>query len=164
MASVDPDLFRQVAGRFATGVTVVTTRRGGIDHAMTANAFTSVSLDPVLVLVSVDQEARFHDAVLDTRYWTVNILGTGGREASSWFATQGRPLHGQLDRYPHTRSELTGAAVLDVAMAVVDARTVSVTPAGDHSLVIGEVLGAHVTRPDDEPLVYYRRRYRHLER
>lgn len=158
----DADVFRAVVARFATGVTVVTTCVDGIDHAMTANAFTSVSLDPLLVLVCVEKEARFHDAVLESGAWTVSILDESGRAAASWFATRGRPLHGQLDLVPHTRSELTGAAVLDSAMAVIDVRTVAVHDGGDHSIVLGEVLGARASKPDASPLLYYRSRYRHL--
>lgn len=159
---VDAGTFRAVVGRFATGVTVVTTSIDGRDHAMTANAFTSVSLDPLLVLVCVEKEARFHDAILESGLWTVNILDAHGRPAASWFATRGRPLIGQLDRFPHTRSPYTGAAVLDVAMAVVDARTTAIHDGGDHSIVVGEVLAAHTRLGESAPLLYYRSRYRGL--
>ena len=159
---VDAGTFRAVAGRFATGVTVVTTCLDGRDHAMTANAFTSVSLDPLLVLVCVEKEARFHDAIVESGLWTVNILDEHGRAASSWFATRGRPLIGQLDRFPHSRSGVTGAAVLDVAMAVVDARTTAIHDGGDHSIVVGEVLTAWARPGESAPLIYYRSRYRGL--
>src|SRR6187551_1696115 len=93
-APVDSDAFRRAVGHFATGVTVVTARVDGIDHAMTASAFTSVSLDPVLVLVCVDKEARFRDAVLESGQWGVSVLSVAGRQAADWFATKGRPLIG----------------------------------------------------------------------
>src|SRR4051812_2818629 len=89
---VDPEEFRRAVGRFATGITIVSTVADGADHAMTVNAFTSVSLDPVLVLFCVEKIARFHEVVISTGEWAVSVLGAGGREASQWFATRGRPL------------------------------------------------------------------------
>src|SRR5688500_5531111 len=119
---VDTDAFRRAVGRFPTGVTVVTTCSDGIDHAMTASAVTSVSLDPVLVLVCVEKDARFHDAVLDSGKWAVSVLSASGRRAAEWFATRGRPLGGQLDRFPHRRGTARGAA-LDRKRAVQGTRT-----------------------------------------
>jgi flavin reductase (DIM6/NTAB) family NADH-FMN oxidoreductase RutF len=95
---VDPDAYRQVMGRFATGVSVVTTRIGEIDHAMTANAIMSVSLEPVLMVISVEREARFHDAVIEAGAFGVSLLPESGRATAAWLSTRGRPLHGQLDR------------------------------------------------------------------
>src|ERR1700710_1785832 len=97
----DPSAYRRAMGRFATGVTVVTARAGDIDHAMTANTFTSVSLEPLLVLICVEREARFHDAVIEAGQWGVSVLDGSARAVSEWLATRGRPLHGQLDRAPH---------------------------------------------------------------
>ena len=79
---VDPAAFRRAVGQFASGVTVCTTTSGTLDHAMTASAFTSVSLDPLLVLVCVDKEARFRDAVLEAGSWAVSILSVHGRRAA----------------------------------------------------------------------------------
>ena len=90
---------------------------------MTASAFTSVSLDPLLVLVCVDKEARFRDAVLESGIWGVSVLSRAGRRAADWFATKGRPLVGQLDRFPHHRGQVTGAALLDDALAWLECRT-----------------------------------------
>jgi flavin reductase (DIM6/NTAB) family NADH-FMN oxidoreductase RutF len=159
----DIALFRRAAGRFATGVCVVTTVDGALDHAMTANAFTSVSLEPLLVLVCVENEARFHDAIVASGLWGVSVLDAGARPVSEWLATRGRPLHGQLDRVPHRRGELTGAALLDQAVAWLECRTQTVVPAGDHSVVIGEVLSAEVGREDAGALLYYRGSYRQLD-
>jgi flavin reductase (DIM6/NTAB) family NADH-FMN oxidoreductase RutF len=158
----DPDVFRRVVGRFATGVTVVTTRADGLDHAMTASAFTSVSLEPVLVLVCVEKEARFHDAVTAAGTWAVSVLSEFGRPASQWFATRGRPLHGQLDRYPHHRGPVTGSVLLDDALATLECRTYGIHDGGDHSIVVGEVLFVGTPRPESRPLVYYRGRYHTL--
>jgi flavin reductase (DIM6/NTAB) family NADH-FMN oxidoreductase RutF len=146
-------------GRFATGVTVVTARVGEIDHAMTANAFASVSIEPMLVLVCVEREARFHDAVMETGEWGVSVLDGSGRATSEWLATRGRPLHGQLDRVPHHYGALTGAALLDASLATMECRTVASYPGGDHTIVLGEVIGIATKDSDDGGLIHYRGRY-----
>jgi flavin reductase len=146
-------------GRFATGVTVVTTRVDGIDHAMTANAFASVSIDPLLVVVCVECEARFHDAVMESGAWGVSVLDGTGRATSEWLSTRGRPLHGQLDRVPHHYGQLTGAALLDGSLATLECRTVGSYPGGDHTLVVGEVLAIATRDSDDGALIHYRGRY-----
>jgi flavin reductase len=161
-APIDPDAYRRVVGRFATGVTVVSTRERGVDHAMTASAFTSVSLDPLLVLVCVETEARFHDAVLATGLWGVSVLADSARLASQWLATRGRPLHGQLDRFPHHHGPRTGAPLLDASIATLECATREVYDGGDHSIVLGEVLAVGSPQPDARPLLYYRGRYHTL--
>ena len=158
--TVDPDLFRRTVGQFVTGVTVVTTRVGALDHAMTASAFTSVSLEPLLVLVCVDKEARFRDAVIEAGTWGVSVLSAAGRRAADWFATKGRPLVGQLDRYPHHRG-VTGAALLDEALAWLECRTHAVYDGGDHDIVVGEVVAAREGERDADALLYHRSRYGH---
>ena len=152
--------YRRVVGRFATGVTVVTTLLEGEQHAMTCNSFTSVSLEPVLVLFCAEKVARFHDAVLASGSWAVSVLGQGQEGVSRHFAVRGRRLEGQFDRLPHTVGPITGAAVLGAAIAALECRTVSTTDAGDHTVVIGEVLGLGVPDPAGEPLLYYEGRYR----
>ncbi len=152
--------YRRVVGRFATGVTVVTTLLDGEQHAMTCSSFTSVSLEPVLVLFCAEKVARFHDAVLSSGSWAVSVLAQGQQGVSRHFAVRGRSLAGQFDRLPHTVGPITGAAVLDGAIAALECRTVSTTDAGDHTVVIGEVLGLGVPDPAGEPLLYYEGRYR----
>jgi flavin reductase len=163
-AATDPDVatFRRVAGRFATGVCVLSTVDGGLDHAMTANAFTTVSLEPMLVLVCVETEARFHDAVLAAGQWAVSILDETGRGVSEWLASRGRPLTGQLDRIPFHRGPLTGAPLIDSALGWIECRTTAVHPAGDHDLVVGEVVGLGLGPSQAEPLVYFRSAYHKL--
>ena len=115
-------------GRFATGVTVLTTFSGGHDHAMTANAITSVSMDPMLVLVCVEVDARFHDAIIESGVWGVSVLGAEQRPVAEWLSTQGRPLHGQLDRIAHRRGPATGVALLDDALATIECGPPPCTP------------------------------------
>lgn len=156
---VDPIHFRHAMGRFATGVTVLTTHIDGHDHAMTANSLTSVSLDPVLVLACVEIESRFYDAVVEAGQWGVSVLPASARATAAWLATRGRPLHGQLDRVPHHRGPATGIALLDGALATVECRTREVYPGGDHVIVLGEVLSIATTESDDGALLYYRGAY-----
>lgn len=160
---IDPAVFRRAVGRFPTGITVVTTRDGTVDHAMTVSSFSSVSLEPLLVLICVEVEARFHDAVLESGVWGVSILAGEGRAAAAWLATRGRPLHGQLDRTPHHRGPATGVALLDAASATLECRTTAVHPGGDHSIVVGEVVGVGIDEDNAGALVYHRGAYRHLD-
>ena len=164
LTGVDPAAFRTAVGAFATGVCVVTTRVGGLDHAMTANSFASVSLDPAMVLFCVSRQSRFHRAVLDAGEWVVNILAEPAEAAARWLATPGRPLLGQLDRVPHRAGPGTGLPVLAQALAALECRTAAVHPAGDHSIVLGEVTGVLLSDEDLSPLLYHRRQYRVLPR
>lgn len=162
--TADPDAYRRAAGRFATGVTIVTTHVDGIDHAMTVNAFTSVSLDPVRVLFCAEKKARFHESVLRSGLWAVSVLPRSARDTSSWFATRGRPLAGQVDRWHHDTGPRTGAPVFLDALAAMECRTAAVHDGGDHSIVLGDVLGVCTPNPDGQPLLYYEGGYAALYR
>ena len=144
--SADGAAFRRAAGQFASGIVVVTTRGG---HAMTVSAFTSVSLDPPLVLFCAEKIARFHDAVLAEGSWAVSILAEDDEKTARWLATRGRPLDGQLDGVAHHPGPATGAPLLDDALAVLECRTTAVHDAGDHSIVVGQVEA--VAGPPDPP-------------
>lgn len=175
-----PDVgeFRLAMGRFATGVTVLTTRTRQVsssgsghsgsptpvhhDLAITASSFASVSLDPLLVLVCVDSDGRFHDSVADHGQWGVSVLAAGSRGAATWLATPGRPVHGQLERVPVHRGSATGVALLDDALATFECRTVDTHPAGDHSIVVGQVLAVQISDHPGQALVHYRGRYESL--
>lgn len=159
-SALDALEYRRVVGRFATGVTVVTALLDGEQHAMTCNSFTSVSLEPVLVLFCAEKVARFHDVVLTAGSWAVSVLAQGQQDVSRHFAVRGRDLEDQFDALPHAVGPITGAALLDGALAALECRTVSTTDAGDHTVVIGEVLGFGVPHPTGEPLLYYEGRYR----
>jgi flavin reductase (DIM6/NTAB) family NADH-FMN oxidoreductase RutF len=156
VSAPEPDLFRAAMSQFASGVTVVTTVQGGIDHAMTASAFTSVSLDPPLVLVCVDKSARFHQAVALSRFWGASVLAGSQLPVAEWLATRGRPLAGQLDRYAHRRGEHTGAVLLEHALCRLECRTWEMYDGGDHTIVVGEVVALEIARPDERAMVYFR--------
>jgi flavin reductase (DIM6/NTAB) family NADH-FMN oxidoreductase RutF len=156
---IDQQQFRAALGRFASGVTVVTTVDEGVDHAMTASAFTSVSLDPPQVLVCAHRTSRFHEAVRASGRWAVTILSDHGRAESAWFADRGRALENQLDRVPHHRSP-GGFALMDAGIAWMECWTSAVHDGGDHSIVVGDVLWAQVADHDiDNPLLYFRSHY-----
>lgn len=161
--TVVADAFRKVVGHFATGVTVVTTCDGGRHAAMTANSFTSVSLDPVLVLVAIDKNARFHASVLSAGRFAINVLAADQEDVSRWFARRGRPDDDEhIERWPHTIGEVSNAAIFDGALAAFECGTYAVHDGGDHSLLLGEVLAMSTPRPDAKPLVFFRGGYRSL--
>jgi flavin reductase (DIM6/NTAB) family NADH-FMN oxidoreductase RutF len=158
MSGVTPTSLRHAMAHFATGVTVVTTLEDGHDHAMTANSVTSVSLEPPLVLVCVRQDTGWHDAVVSSGVWGVSILPEAGRPVATWLSTGGRPLYGQLSGIAHHRGEL-GVALADDALATLECRTTALHEAGDHTIVVGEVLSSQADARRDDPLIYYRSRY-----
>lgn len=160
--ALDDGAFRASLGHFASGVTVVSTVVAGVDHALTASAFTSVSLDPPLVCVNIGRRNRFLPAVLESRVWAVSVLSEAGQGAATWFADSGRPLQTQFDSVPHSRGRLSGAALVDAAVAWLECRTWAEHDGGDHVMLVGEVLAAQVpssTSPPERPLLYYRSDY-----
>jgi flavin reductase (DIM6/NTAB) family NADH-FMN oxidoreductase RutF len=159
---VDAGAFRRAAGRLPTGIVVVSTSLDGVDHAMTVSAFTSVSLDPLLVLFCAEKIARFHDVVLAADSWAVSILNEESEKIARWLAARGRPLEGQLDAQPHHPGPLTGAPILSDALAAMECRTTAVHDGGDHSIVVGHVIGVSEPCPGGRPLLYYGGRYRRL--
>ena len=155
-AEVDPARYRQAMGRFATGVAIVTSSCRGHDVALTVDSLTSVSLDPVLLLVSLHAEARVLEGVEEGAPWGVSILTASQRALATWLGEPGRPLHDQLARVPHTRGPVTGVALVEDALATLECRTHAVHVAGDHSIVVGEVVGLQARPTDAAALIHYR--------
>lgn len=124
--------------RCATGVVVVTTVADGFDHAMTANSFTSVSLDPQLVLFCVQRDSRFHEAITAAARWEVNLLAADQAAEARWFAERGRPLERQMQVVEYTRDE-DGIALLAGSIGYLGCTTEAIHPGGDHSIVVGRV-------------------------
>lgn len=160
--AVDPAVFRRAAGRLPTGILVVGTSLDGIDHVMTVSAFTSVSLDPLLVLFCAEKIARFHDTVVAAGFWSVSVLGADGEKTARWLATRGRPLDGQLDGIAHHAGPATGAPLLDDALSALECRTTAVYDGGDHSIIVGEVVGVTDAGSDRGPLIHHGGQYRTL--
>jgi flavin reductase (DIM6/NTAB) family NADH-FMN oxidoreductase RutF len=157
--TVDPDTFRSVLGRFASGVTIVTAvDPSGRDVGLTVSAFASVSLSPPLVLVCVDRAASLHPVLLDARHFAVNILATDQEALARRFST----LDGdRFDGVGYVRGQ-TGVAVIDEVLAVLECRRVHAIEGGDHTIFVGEVETAHARAAT--PLLYYRGGYAQLER
>lgn len=165
MTGVDQAALRRAAGRVPTGIVVVSAILDDVEHAMTVSAFTTVSLEPPLVLFCAQKIARFHEAVLKAGFWSVSVLGDGSEEIATWLAKRGRPLAGQLDQIPHRPGPVTGAPLLDDAVATMECQTTDIHDGGDHSIVVGLVLAASVGpagRDGVSPLVHFRGGYRRL--
>jgi flavin reductase (DIM6/NTAB) family NADH-FMN oxidoreductase RutF len=159
--SFDPLEFRSVIGHFATGVTVITTAAGEEMQGMTANALTSLSLDPVMMLVCVDKDSHTHRLLDQGGVFTVNILAEDQEEVSRLFAKRAPPETGALRGQPFTVG-VTGAPILDGCLAYLECRVAGALDGGDHSIFLGEVVDGHVTG-DGRPLLFYHGQYRRLE-
>ncbi len=154
MPGADPALFRQLLGRFATGVTVVTTRDpAGQPIGMTASSVASVSLHPPLVLVSVDQANDMHPALRAAQHFVLNVLAADQEAISRRFAAE-HPNRFEGIGYRDTRH---GLPVLDGVLASIECEKHAEAPGGDHTVFFGLVTGGSVS--DRRPLLYYRGGY-----
>jgi flavin reductase (DIM6/NTAB) family NADH-FMN oxidoreductase RutF len=143
--------FRNALGTFATGVTVITTRGEDHDYGMTANAFSSVSLDPPLVLICVASTSQGCDVIQRVGAFAVNVLSDTQEPLSRYFASKDRPRGRDAFRDVDHRLGVTGAPLLDGVVAHLDCRLHSSYTVGDHEVFIGEVMDLFVN-PDAEPL------------
>jgi flavin reductase (DIM6/NTAB) family NADH-FMN oxidoreductase RutF len=152
--SVDPVAFRALLSRFPSGVTIVSARdETGRDCGMTVSAFCSVSLVPPLVLVCVDHDATMHAVLMREPDIGISVLSAAQRGLSEHFAE--RDAHG-WEEVPHTRGE-SGVPLVAGAAATLECRVQQRHEAGDHTVLIAEVLRGSPT--DAAPLVYYRGTY-----
>ena len=158
--SVSPAEFRRALGTFATGVTVITVDQDEEVHGMTANAFTSVSLEPLLVLVCVDHRARTHAHLHAKKRFGINVLAENQRAISEYYARStethqhAEDAGAHFDRTPH------GTPVLRGALAYLECRLHLAQPAGDHTIFIAEV--EDVVLREGEPLLFFRGTYRKM--
>lgn len=161
--AIDPELMRLAMRQWASGVTIVSTQFAGERHGMTVSSFTSISLTPPLVLVSVEWGTRTHHMLEQAGFFGVSILNSRQQEISDRFA--GR-LSEYIDRFAdlETFTLLTGSPLLSGSLAGFDCKIVSAYQAGNHTLFIGEVVAAQISTQDEQPLVYYNRAYRRLDR
>ena len=182
--AIEKGFFRQVAGQFATGVTVVTTCSQGKPAGITVNAFCSVSLEPPLVLVCIDLISLTLPVIRESGSFAVNILTNEQEEFSRCFAGS---TEERYEHFCHASFHIaaTGAPIIDDVLAFIDARVVAEYPAGDHVIFLGQVeamgtnghvafaheedqqlaaLNGHINEAGNEkaPLAYYRGKYRHL--
>jgi flavin reductase (DIM6/NTAB) family NADH-FMN oxidoreductase RutF len=157
MHGVEPALFRQLLGRFTTGVTVLTTRGSdGRPIGMTASSVASVSLEPPLVLVSVNREHDMHAALKSAHHFVLNVLAADQEAVSRRFALE------HPDRFSGIgyHESKHGVAILDGVLASIECAKQSEAPGGDHTVFFGLVVGGSVT--DRSPLLYYRGGYTRL--
>lgn len=148
--SIDPQLLRTALGRFATGVTVVTTRGPcGKREGLTCNSFTSVSLDPPLILWSLRRDSASLATFSEAGCFSVNVLGVEQASLCRHFATR------QPDKFADISHELgsVGCPVLDAALAVFDCETERVIDGGDHVIFLGRVRRAEIR--EGAPLVFF---------
>jgi len=155
--SLESTLFRRIMSQFPTGVTVVTTRVGDYLHGSTVNSFTSVSLEPMLVLVCLDKKGDTHELLLKSGIFAVNILAQEQEGMSRLFATKGEGHSHNLDQVAY-RLGVTGAPILEGCLAYLDCVVAHRFPGGDHTIFIGEVVDGALIR-EAPPLVFFRGKY-----
>jgi flavin reductase (DIM6/NTAB) family NADH-FMN oxidoreductase RutF len=157
--AIDPDEFRAVLGRFASGVTILTARDDKErDHGMTVSAFCSASLVPPLVLACIDRSTDMYSILPKSSHFGISILVESQEALARRFAEL--PT-GRFDGIGYTRAE-SGVVLLDDALAHLECRRIDRHDAGDHAIFIGEVEWASCR--NDPPLLYYRGGYAQLER
>lgn len=150
----NPREYRNTLGRFATGVTIVTALQNGKPHGMTANAFVSVSLEPPLVLISLDNRSHMHRILSVAEMFGVSVLAEDQRALSDHFA--GRAVEGLHVRFVSR----AGAMLVEGAIASFVVRVSDIYPAGDHTLYVGSV--EHFEHREDKPLLFYGGKYERL--
>jgi flavin reductase (DIM6/NTAB) family NADH-FMN oxidoreductase RutF len=157
--AVDHQHFKATLRRWASGVSVITTRAGERVLGMTVSAFSSVSLDPPLVLICADKKAHTHPLIAAGGVFAVNVLASDQRELSKRFATDGN----EAVRFEGLacREGPTGAPWLPGVLAVLDCKVVAAHDAGDHVIYVGEVLATEFAE-GREPLLYYDAQYHKL--
>ena len=151
--------FRKAMGCFATGVTIITVDLEGEVHGMTANAFSSVSLDPMLVLVCVDHRTKTHAHLHAKKRFGINVLCEDQRRISEYYASPAR-THERAEQEAGARFDRTahGTPILHGALAYLECRLHSAELAGDHTIFIAEV--EDVIVQDGEPLLFFHGKYR----
>jgi len=152
---VDPTLFREALSRFASGVTVVTTRKGTERYGLTASSFVSVSVNPPLVLVCVARVLHAHAIIKETGAFAVNILGVHQLEAGLRFAGLKPEFPDRFEGFEWTAG-VTGSPLLKDSLVSLDCRLHAAHPGGDHTIFVGEVLHAVISTAEI-PLLYHRR-------
>lgn len=150
---------RDVMAQFATGITVLTAR-GTLAHGMTANAFTSVSLDPPMVLCCVARTARIHEAILDANHFGVSVLSSEQEDVARYFASRDRPAGmAQFDWVDWFPGRHTNAPLLSGSLAWLECDLAEVYEGGDHSIFLGLVRSA--TSGDGRALLFLDGGFRH---
>jgi flavin reductase (DIM6/NTAB) family NADH-FMN oxidoreductase RutF len=155
---VGPQAFLRACAQFTTGVAITTVLdSAGAPHGMTVNSFTSVSLEPPLVLVCIDHKARILEHLERTEFFAINILRENQQPLSRCFARPGEDRFGTVEWYPGE----TGVPLIPNALATLECAVFQRLKSGDHTIIIGEVVSA--IRHEGRPLLYFSSGYRTLE-
>lgn len=158
---VEGEELRRVMRRWATGVTIVTSVYGGIRHGMTVSSFTSVSLEPPIVTISLEKRSRTHDLVTESRVFAITFLTSEQREVSERFAGKQTEF---TDRFAglETWTLRTGAPLLNKGLAFLDCQVLAEYSFGANTLFIGKVIAAKLGQ-EGVPLIYHDRHYHQLQ-
>ena len=155
----DAQMFRQAWGKFATGVSVVTTiQPDGQVHGMTANGINSLSLDPLLVIVSVGHDRNSYPLIKETGRYAISILNVDQEPIARYYARPPEERTGDVN--PSFTFTDKGSAIVDDCLASMDCHVVSEFTAGDHTLFVGEVDEINVS--SGEPLIFFEGRFGRL--
>ena len=153
--AVTGELLKAIMRNYPTGVTIVTTVYNNEYYGLTVNSFTSLSLDPPLVLIAIDKRLASHEAIDKSNVYAVNILPDDMKELAIKFATAPRE-----ERFKglKIRTAKTGSPIIEGAIAYLDCRVTAKYPGGDHTIFIGEIVDAQIMN-NKLPLIYYNRNY-----
>lgn len=155
---MDPALFRRACAQFATGIAIASTLdSSGSPHGLTINSFTSVSMDPPLVLICIDRSAGLLSIFESAGHYGLSFLSAGQRDLSSRFARRGQNRFDGIDWRPG----LTGSPLIPGALAHLEGKITNIVEAGDHTVLIAQVISADIH--SGRPLLYYESGYRSLE-
>ncbi len=158
-ARIDADHYRQTLGRFATGVTVVTTAFQGRLSGFTANSFTSVSINPPLVLVCPNNSSGTLGPISWSRTFCINVLSVGQLDLARIFASRGREKDDVFEEIAHRPGQM-GAPIFADSLAWIDCKLTATYPGGDHVILVGEVMA--LDSKEGTPLLYFQSHYNSL--
>lgn len=158
--SIDPRTYRQTVGQFATGVAVIATEINGEIHSITANAFTSLSLNPMLMLFCIDKRARMAEFMQRSNGFSINFLRDEQQALSTYFAGGWKEPKAPPFRFV----PWTGGPRLEGCAAALGCQLYQKLEGGDHWIIIGEVLALHMGVEPRNPLIFHAGMYRKLDR
>lgn len=159
-AILDPEQLRKSMRAWTSGVTIVTASYAGEQHGMTVSSFTSIALEPPLIIISLHTASRTHDLVAQANAFAVTILGDGQQDISDRFAGRVSDTEDRLAGI-ETETLITGAPFIKGGLAYLDCRVTEAITVGTNTLFLAEVVAAR-GNGEGKPLVYHDRKYRRL--
>ncbi len=150
---------RRAMGRFATGISIISAHHAGQTHAMTANAICTISFDPLIVMVCVNKKSKMNEFIQQAGSFAINILAEEQEIISRHFAGAGQ---GEVPETLHFEL-VENTPLLDGTLAAVACKIDQALDAGDHTMLLGRVETVRYKEEDEQPLIYYRGRYRRLD-